>query len=1041
MKLAVCPHDAKQGLEPWKGFIRTLEDKLKESVELISFESFEEEKKRVEEEIFDLYYASPDTALSLWKKGYKPVGKFAGQRDTFLLVGRKGSDSGEVRSLALVDLKAVLFSFLKLKSLDIDRIRLHYTEHHSQTIEEVLKGNVDAGLVYEDFYYHERPEGLEILERISMEVSHLFMAGPEAPSDLKDALLSMEGVEPASEKDIDTIRKLDEELERMLRSWEEHTIAKAISEMPHLGVVIYRDKVEYADKTALDLLGYTPEEIRQLSVEELVPEEIRPLIRRIKESRLRGEAVYTNFREIEALTKDGRRLPILSASYPILYRGHYAGFVVFIDISKKKRLERLYSLLREVNSIITGAELEEELFERLCESLVERFQLKLVWVGHMKDGKVDVISWRGRDEGLLRIVEEKVCPSCADMIASAIRKDRIHIIEDAEGSDIGKECRDILTSRGFLSVAFIPVKVKDADPYVLSLYAGERGYFEEENAEVLMEIKRDVEFALRRLRATRMSTVVFRALEASHDWVLITDGDGRIVYVNDRVCELSGYSREEIIGRKPNIFKSGIHPKEFYEELWNTILSGRTFYAVITNRAKDGRLFTLESTIMPVELPGGKRMFVGIGRDITHELELSKELDRLMFYDPLTGLPNLQTFVFRVSEILTQKGDTKGALILMDLSNFAFINRTYGFRKGDKVLKIVAQRLREAFRTTDLISRTQGDEFALFVHPIKRREDVFSVVEKLRNVVGERIQLNGDQVKLSMNAGVAIYPEDGTEFFELYEKARLALSEARERGEEEVVFYNRELEIKAEGFLKAKNIIEKALERNLFVYEFQPYFRVDDLRVAGLEALIRIRNNRRVYLPSEFIDYLERSPYLREFHRVSLRELERLAGRWEVPISVNLSGRSFQDKEYMESLKSISQRHPGKLIVEITERILVENMDRAVKILESLREHTKVVVDDFGTGYSSLSYLRDLPVDMVKIDMSFTKAMIKDPKSRALVETIVDFCNKIGLESLAEGVETEEQLRAVKEIGCTYAQGFYLARPMPEEKVDELLKG
>ena len=1044
IKFGICPHDTGKNLKKWKSFKERLEKLLGEEVQLISAENFEEERKLIERETFDLYYASPDVAIELYRKGYVPTAKIKRQKDVFVLLGKEYKEK-ETYTLAIADIKSAVFGLLNIEAVDRDRIKLLYTKSHEESIEAVKKGEADLALVFEDYLKGRREvKDFEILERLPEEAFHVFMLHPRREKEIKEALLQIKKVREIKRRDFQKILLMEVRLKKLLTQWQEHDIAKAIDNLPHLGIVIYREKVEYADRTALNLLGYTLEEVKQKSVEELVPEEYRQIIGKIKELRLKGDASFSNFREIEALSKDGRRIPIMSASYPILYQGKYAGFVVFIDISKKKRLEKLYALLRDINQTITATLFEEEMFEKVCQSLVEKMGLRFVWVGKVsEDGWVVPVSKCGHEEGYLEKIRISVSEERENgrgPTGTAMREGRIVINPDTRTNPAVEPWREEMLKRGYLSSCAIPIQVEGKTLYTLNLYASEPNYFEEENREVLKEIKRDIEFALNRMREIRKSIVISRALDIAHDWVVVTDAEGTILYANRAVSEISGYDHKEIIGQNPRIFKSGIHPKEFYKELWDTILSGKVFRAVIVNRKKNGELFNLDVAITPVDLPGGVKRFVAVGKDITKELQLSREVEKLKFYDPLTGLLNLNGFSFKVSEIL-KKGIGRGVLMLVDLHNLTLINKAFGLRVGDEILKRTGERLRNIFREDDIVAKVGGDEFGLFIYPIKKKQDALVVAEKVREAFHEPLEVWDERIRVNINGGVAVYPDDGIDFRELYEKASLSLRIAKELGENHIVFFNKELEDKAHSFVRAKDLLERALEKRLFMYEFQPYFRTEDLSVGGAELLLRIKDeDGKIHYPGEFIEYLENSHMLREFEERALAEVRRLLGKFPVPLSMNISARSFRSDEFMEKLTRLASNFPGKLVVEITERILIENVERTTSVLGEFKKYGRVAVDDFGTGYSALSYVKDLPIDMLKIDMTFTKNMLKSKKDRAIVEVITHFADRIGLSTVAEGVETQEQLEELKKIGSTYVQGFLLAKPMPEEKFEEFLK-
>lgn len=432
-----------------------------------------------------------------------------------------------------------------------------------------------------------------------------------------------------------------------------------------------------------------------------------------------------------------------------------------------------------------------------------------------------------------------------------------------------------------------------------------------------------------------------------------------------------------------------------------------------------------------------------VAKDITLELKLTEELERANFYDLLTGLYNFNGFSFKVQEILSEY-DGIGALILVDIRNMSHISHYYGFNVGDKVLKEIARRLREEFRSYDVLARVGGDDFVVFVWKIKSREELTSLVRKLNKIFEKPVKVEGYEIPVSFYAGIAVYPNDGTDFKTLYERASIALKKVKSLGAENVFFFNEELRKVLERQMEAHLLIEKALKKNLFVFFYQPYFSLKEMKLVGLEALVRIIDEEgTVHLPSEFIEFLEKSQYLMDFQHWALEQITKTSRKWGVPIAFNLHPKTLQDKEFMHVLIGKCLREGALITLEITERDLIENIESAKNVLTFVKSSCYglcVAIDDFGTGYSNFAYLKELPVDYLKIDISFIREVAKSKKDKALVNAIIQMAHSLGIRTIAEGVETKEQLEILKELGCDMAQGYYFAKPMPEQEIEKRLK-
>ena len=427
--------------------------------------------------------------------------------------------------------------------------------------------------------------------------------------------------------------------------------------------------------------------------------------------------------------------------------------------------------------------------------------------------------------------------------------------------------------------------------------------------------------------------------------------------------------------------------------------------------------------------------------------ELAREIEEIKFRDELTGLLNFSSFSSKIPEFISDAKDLC-LLVLLDIHNLTYINQVYGLSSGDGLLKKIGGLLKETFKDTDIIARIAGGEFGLFFRNINKKEDAFIIKNKLDSIFKIPIEIEGKNILTEINAGAALFPDDAADFKTLYERAGAALFDAKKRNTGDIEFFNPQMAEKAAGFVKAETLVNRALKENLFVFYYQPYFNVSDLSLGGFEALARIKDEKgQVYPPSAFIDYLENSFYIEQFEEYALKTVLKTIKERNVDISLNISAKSFNKPGFMSKILSACYNVGSRLTIEITERVLVEDIAKTKMLLNGLKyckaefgeegvceSPLKIAMDDFGTGYSSLLYLKDLPINILKIDISFIRDITRGPKELALVKAIVDLSRDLGLKTVAEGVETQEQLDLLKSLGCDFVQGFLLAKPMPEEE-------
>lgn len=1061
-KVSVCPHELERKFI-WEKFFKNLSNFLKIDLVFIPVLNFQEELEKIQKEEFSLFYASPSTAYLFYKKGYIPIAKFKDQIDKFLIVGSESLEKIEKKEFIRIATINKSFYVLPLGyfsykyNFSFHKLHMVLTFSHKETLQKIINGEAEVGIIYEEFFkVIEEREKLRIYEEFTLETNHVFMLNPQKISKekIREALhkvdlkvieeLGYKEIEIFEDKEMEKVEKLFLISELNFELLKGKTFQEVLMKSPYIGVLIYHDKYIYANPYMCKLLGYSLEEFCKLKPEEIhYFEEDRKRIREIVRRRLKGEYFLQTYEEMVLKTKNDTKVYIVAFSETIFYDGKFCGLVFIIDISKEKRLEILYKIISKINQILIEVNSEKELFKKICKVLVEDFGLKMVWVGipDYKEKLIKPLYAYGEEKGYLKEIKvymEETKAEGRGPVGTSFREDKITIISDTETDERFLPWKESALKRGYYSVAAIPLKVNEKVSYVLALYSDESFFFKEEHEQILEELKRDLEFGLAKIDLLRKETILAESLRNLEEVVMVLDQEGKIIFINEKGCEILRCVEKEICGNSIGIFNF-----KFKEESLENIfkIGIKNSLRIPVKLVKDEEVNWFDMKIIPIKLPEGIFRYVIIAEDISQILQFGELLDKARYIDSLTQHFNYEGFLKRVNEILPFLSDF-AYLIIVDLCNFTYINTNFGYEAGNFCLEEIGRRFL-TFKNYVIISRPFSDSFALFFYNIKEKDQVVNTLEELKKLIYAPITLKDQNINFYFNAGVAIFPDDGKTFKDLWEKASIALNEARGKEPGVIEFYNSIMDEKIKRYFQCEALIRKAFEQNLFVFYYQPYFDSSQLKVIGLEVLVRIKEkNGKLYFPSEFIEYLENSPYLEKFEEWGIKEVKEKISKWKLPISFNVSINSIIRSDFLSKiLKIFENKDLDNLILEVTERIFVKDIEVIKKsISEIKRQGIKIALDDFGIGYSSLSYLKEISFDILKIDKAFIKDMVKGKKEAGLVKTFIDIGHTFDMKVLAEGVETKDQANFLDIMGCDYLQGFYLAKPMSEEEIEEFLK-
>ncbi|EGV52297.1 EAL domain-containing protein [Candidatus Endoriftia persephone] len=542
-------------------------------------------------------------------------------------------------------------------------------------------------------------------------------------------------------------------------------------------------------------------------------------------------------------------------------------------------------------------------------------------------------------------------------------------------------------------------------------------------------------------RRLRLATTVF---DNTHDGILVTDEKGTILTVNPAFSEITGYSEAEVRGQNPRLLRSGKQRADFYEAMWSTIRQRGRWQGEIRNRNRDGDIFPAWLTISSVKDDQGEvTNYVGIFSDISPLKHSLEQIEHLANHDPLTGLPNRLLFLDRLKVAVRQarRGGHALAVLFLDIDRFKDINDSLGHAMGDQLLLEMAARVRGQVREEDTVARLGGDEFVILIGDVESASEAELVARKVMQGLEVPIRLETSEIILRVSMGISLYPNDGESADELIRHADIAMYHAKERGLSEYHFYNDEMSAGTRARLAMESALRRAIEGQEFELHYQPQVNLADGGLCGAEALLRWHHPQEgLVTPDRFIPLAEETGLIEPIGAWVLESACRQAVEWQVQgisfgrIAINVSGVQIRRGTLVERVTTaleLSGLDPTRLELEITESVIMEQTGQTLTMLQELKSlGVQLSVDDFGTGYSSLSYLQHLPVDKLKIDRAFVCNLPNAGKDKAIARAVIALGQGLGLQTIAEGVETEAQRDFLRQHGCQEGQGWLFGRPM-----------
>ncbi|WP_245622830.1 sensor domain-containing protein [Lysinibacillus contaminans] len=549
--------------------------------------------------------------------------------------------------------------------------------------------------------------------------------------------------------------------------------------------------------------------------------------------------------------------------------------------------------------------------------------------------------------------------------------------------------------------------------------------------------------------------LMMKIFENVSEGIMITDKNKKIVMVNPAFEFVTGYKRDEVIGKSPAVLQSGVHELPFYIAMWEKIRQEGIWQGEIWNRRKMGDVYPEWLTIVGVTNDEGEiTNYCGIFSDLSERKIAEHELEKRLLTDSLTDVSNRFAYIERMDSLLestsTISHSVQHAVYVLDLDRFQLVNDTLGHANGDTILVETANRIQTLLKNKDIVARYGGDEFIITLTNVKNVKEAAKFAEQIIDVIEQPLDINGQDVFISTSIGISMHPIDGESTEELIHCAEKAMSYSKKNGRNGYAFYFDELQTDSQRVLLLDAELRKAIENQEFELYFQPKIDIEKDTIQGLEALVRWNNKKLGFVsPAEFIPYAEETGLIIPLSEIIINkaceaviELQKFGQK--LPIAINISSIHFKQQNFLESIQTILERNntpANNFEIEVTERTVMNSAAETVSKLVRLKQlGFKISIDDFGTGYSSLSYLVRFPLDCLKIDRSFIQHISSLDEKQAVVDAIIQMSHRLKMKVVAEGVEQAQQVDILRKMNCDIIQGFYYSKPLPMNELLEFIE-
>ncbi|MBQ0139593.1 MAG: EAL domain-containing protein [Kurthia sp.] len=536
--------------------------------------------------------------------------------------------------------------------------------------------------------------------------------------------------------------------------------------------------------------------------------------------------------------------------------------------------------------------------------------------------------------------------------------------------------------------------------------------------------------------------------------IMLTDENKIILSVNPAFEIVTGFLATEAVGSNPRLLQSGMHTKDFYMKMWDTIDQCGRWSGEIWNRRKTGAIYPEWLTVVAIKNSAGEvTNYCGVFEDLSEKKIAEREIQIRTNTDTLTGTENSYSFANRMEALLkaSKEKDFTHALLFLDMDRFAQINESLGHSVGDQILVEVVERLTPLIRNKDILARYGGDEFVIALSNLHHPKEALQFSENIIKLFEEPFIIDEHTLYLSASIGISLYPHDGENTELLISKAVKAMEHAKKSGRNQYAFYFEDLKLDKDNGLLIDHELRKAIKKEEFELHFQPKIDLATQTISGFEALVRWTKSKLGFVsPDVFIPHAEETGLIIPLSEIIIEkaclawlEMNKM-GYGHMNIAINISSIHFHQANFVDSLRKILEKNncsPHHFELELTERTVMNNEDEIIRRLLQLKEMGfKLSIDDFGTGYSSLSYLVQFPLNYLKIDRSFIQFISTAKEKQAVVDAIIQMAHRLNMEVIAEGAEQIEQVELLRNMGCDMIQGYYYSKPLPLDEAKDYLE-